>query len=273
MADKTRAYLDKRISATTSMKVEVFPVNSNVRGNTTTNVSEGMNAANAAARNVPMHVVVGEFNDLQRARFFANTHAAHDCQTWLPPKVAKIHDELVESAQGLNGEVSIPDAANPEREARVLGYSGKRYYTSNLEGDRADADVKCSCGVPRVQGHPCAHNMKHALQIGHPTEKLFHFKDTTACWQEQYPQDAQWPGIDMESVRGNGHVDPLVRYPPLPAPKVGRPKGTKRERRHDEDQRASKKRKTTSTRTCGKCGVAGHTRAKCPSLAGSSSRG
>ena len=148
------------------MKVEVFPVNSNVRGNTTTNVSEGMNAANASARNVPMHVGVGEFNDLQRARFFANTHAAHDCATWLPPKVAKIHDEMVESAQGLTGEVGIPDAAHPQREARVLGYSGKRYYTSNLEGDRADADVKCSCAVPRVQGHPCAHNMKHALQIG-----------------------------------------------------------------------------------------------------------
>ena len=104
-------------------------------------------------------------------------------------------------------------------------------------------------------------------------EKLFHFKDTTACWQEQYPQDAVWPAIDMESVRGNGHVDPLVRYPPLPAPKVGRPKGTKRVRGHDEDQRASKKRKATSTRKCGKCGEVGHTRAKCPSLVGSSSRG
>jgi hypothetical protein len=78
------------------------------------------------------------------------------CFLWyrLPPKVQKIHDETMDCAQALQGGVGIPDDANPEREARVLGASRKAFFVSNMDGERAQSDVKCSCGVPRVFEHP-----------------------------------------------------------------------------------------------------------------------
>ena len=48
---------------------------------------------------------------------------------------------------------------------------------------------------------------------------------------EEAAEDAEWPPIFFDQ---NARADPQVRYPPLPVAKVGRPKGTKRIRRHDE---------------------------------------
>ena len=125
----------------------------------------------------------------------------------------------------------MPDPANQAREGKILSLSGTCHLSSNISGDRKVCDVSCSCGVPAVKGHPCGHNVKHALELGIAGSSLFHYKDTTSCWQEQYAEDAEWPPIFFDQ---NARADPQVRYPPLPVAKVGRPKGTKRIRRHDE---------------------------------------
>ena len=228
---RTAEYIEKRKAAAKNMKVEVFPVKAAVRGNSTTNWTEGSHAANAPARKVPMHRAVFEFTNMHRERFFANRALAQSCEEILPPKVTLILEQVTETARKLQGEVNMPDPANQAREGKILSLSGTCHLSSNISGDRKVCDVSCSCGVPAVKGHPCGHNVKHALELGIAGSSLFHYKDTTSCWQEQYAEDAEWPPIFFDQ---NARADPQVRYPPLPVAKVGRPKGTKRIRRHDE---------------------------------------
>ena len=239
----TTTYIEKRKGAAKHMKVELFPVNAAVRDNTTTNWSEGSHAANAPARSVPMHCGVYEFNNAHRERFFSNRAKAQSCEGVLPPKVTDILEQVTETARKLQGEVAMPDPENKDREGKILSASGTRVLISDISGDRQVSDVSCSCGVPAVKGHPCGHNVKHAMELGLAGSSLFHYKDTTSCWQEQYPEDAEWPEISLHTARENGLSDPKVRYPPLPAPKVGRPKGTKRKRRYDEKEQPAGKRK------------------------------
>ena len=208
---------------------------------TTTNPAEGANAANMPARKLPMHRAVLEFNDMMRERYMSNRAEAHEEEGRLPPKVQEKLDEVVESASQLEGDVHFPDDNNRLQEAKVPGHSTS-VYTSNID-KQGDGDVLCSCGLPPVRGHPCAHNIKHAQKMQQALHSLFHYKDTTSCWKDQYPEGQEWPSITMEECMANDFVDPKVRYPPLPPPKVGRPKNTKRKRSWDEGGPAKKKQK------------------------------
>ena len=60
----------------------------------------------------------------------------------------------------------------------------------------------------RLKGHPCGHNVKHAMELGIPGSSLFHYKDTTSCWKEQYQEDAEWPEISLHTARENGLAYP-----------------------------------------------------------------
>ena len=123
--------------------------------------------------------------------------------------------------------------------------------------------VSCTCGVPEVKGQPCIHSAKHALAMGKDVSSLFHYKDTSAAWKEQYDQNVESPGISFAEAQANGYADEKARYPPVAPPKVGRPKKNKRIQGHHE-------KKATSKRKCGGCGGQGHTKRsrECPNFGG-----
>ena len=54
--------------------------------------------------------------------------------------------------------------------------------------------VSCTCGVPEVKGQPCLHTAKHALALGKDVSSVFHYKDTSAAWKEQYNLASSPPG-------------------------------------------------------------------------------
>ena len=121
----------------------------------------------------------------------------------------------------------------------------------------------------------CAYSVK-ASWFEDRSEK--HREDAAVGWVvEEYSPHTCQGGAPPKKVSKNkgpseeSNVDLLVRYPPLPPPKVGRPKGTKRVRAHSEDKRDDKQQNTTGRR-CGQCKQPGHTKRTCPDLVGTSSR-
>lgn len=69
--------------------------------------------------------------------------------------------------------------------------------------------------------------MKHALTMNIDPYTRVHYKDTTAAWQEQYMKSMP---VDFPLVTPDDYdhalIDPDLHYPPIPTPKVGRPKKT-----------------------------------------------
>jgi len=78
--------------------------------------------------------------------------------------------------------------------AKTIGLGGlfsRLVVESRLGGDRATSDVWCECGAPASDGTPDLHNVKHAMDVGIDPHTLFHWKDTTDAWKQQYPQELE----------------------------------------------------------------------------------
>jgi len=136
--------------------------------------------------------------------------------------VVEMMDKMIEKATKLTGVTHYLDEANPRDGARVLTLNGKTVI-SRLGGDR-----------------------------------LLHYKDTTAAWREQYRVDdpIEFPVItsdDYDFSNNDGDV-PILQYPPVPLPKVGRPKKKGRIKSAVE----LSKQRQRSVPICSACGDAGH---------------
>ena len=102
------------------------------------------------------------------------------------------------------------------------------------------------------------HTVYHAIQLGEDPYDLLHYKDTTAAWREQYRVDdpIDFPVITSDEYdfsNADGEV-PILKYPPVPPPKVGRPKKKGRIKSAVE----LSKQRQRSVPVCKACGDAGH---------------
>ena len=122
--------------------------------------------------------------------------------------------------------------------------------------------VSCTCGAPRTDGFPCVHNVKHALHIGRDPCDFVHYLDTTEAWEHQYDQDDEFPVIGPEQY-DKADFDKNLQYPPVPPPKVGRPKKEGRIKGGKEKAMASERKRALPV--CSACNKAGHisTNSKC----------
>ena len=113
----------------------------------------------------------------------------------------------------------------------------------------------------RTNGFPCIHNIKHAQSIGMDPYDLLHYKDTTAAWREQYAADFLFPTLSPEDIK-EVNIDKTYEYPPIPPPRVGRPKKAVRIKGSKEMARIRKH----ALPICSACGNAGHisSNKKCP---------
>jgi hypothetical protein len=62
-------------------------------------------------------------------------------------------------------------------------------------------------------------------------EFIVHWKDTTVAWKMAY-EGLEWPVLSMVNDDTSDLVDPMVQYPPVVAPKCGRPVRTSTFRDH-----------------------------------------
>ena len=86
-----------------------------------------------------------------------------------------------------------------------------------------------------------------------------HCKDTTVGWQRQY-EGLKFPLLSSVSIQNSVLHQPTLQYPPVDAPKCGRPKKTGRIKSSVETQR-----QRVAVR-CSKCHGVGHNKrsVKCP---------
>ena len=255
---KLTSYIEKQQQKAKNM--HVFPAETFVRGNTTSNAVEGTHSADSSARKLPMDRSMEEYVILHGGRYYTNRTEAHACQHKAPPKVQEKMEELIQKAATIKGDVTILDPAHPARGARVPTLKNT-YVTSDLSGDRREKDVECSCGSPSTNGFPCIHNIKHAQSIGMDPYDLLHYKDTTAAWREQYAADFVFPTLSPEDIK-EVNIDKTYEYPPIPPPRVGRPKKAVRIKGSKEMARIRKH----ALPICSACGNAGHisSNKKCP---------
>lgn len=108
-----------------------------------------------------------------------------------------------------------------------MSQCGTTSYMSDLTGDRRCTDTRCDCGYPAYHGFPCHHNVKHALTAKIPVLSLVHYKDSMAGWRDQY-SGVDMPVLSFNNIKTSQFIDENVRYPPVVAPKTGRPKSTRR---------------------------------------------
>ena len=255
--DALKAYVKQQKRKVKTAKLEVFPARARVRGNTTTNATEGTHAADSSARALPMDQATEEYGKLHGIRYNKNRALAASCTEKAPPKVVEIMDKMIEKATKLTGVIHYLDEANPRDAARVPTLNGKSVI-SRLGGDRRSDDVTCTCGYPAARGFPCMHAVYHAMQLGEDPYDLLHYKDTTAAWREQYRVDdpIDFPVItsdDYDFSNNDGDV-PILQYPPVPPPKVGRPKKKGRIKSAMELYNERKR----AVPLCSACGKAGH---------------
>jgi hypothetical protein len=141
-------------------------------------------------------------------------------------------------------------------------------------GPARDACVGPHTGLQRSSWHTMEHTEAAtevpdvlrddtpALTGGIDPESLVHHKDSLQGWKEQY-QGPDIPSISFHNIKSSQHVNLNMRYPPVPPPKVGRPKSTKRIKGADEVQLSRKRAKVQ----CSACGKFGHNKRAwdCPS--------
>ena len=264
--DKLRSYVEQQKAKAPNL--HVFPAEVELRGNTTGNVVEGTHAADASARKLAMDRAMEEYSTLHGSRYYMNRAEAHSCDHKAPPKVQAKMEDVILRAAALKGDVTIQDQANPARGARVPTLKNT-FVTSDLSGDRMLKDVECTCGSPSTNGFPCIHNVKHAQLIGIDPYDLLHYKDTTAAWRDQYDEEFVFPTLSSEEIVPNDS-DKDFMYPPVPPPKVGRPK--KGGRIKGSKEKALKRKH--SLPICSKCGNAGHisSNKQCPERTGKRKR-
>ena len=147
--------------------------------------------------------------------------------------------------------------------ATVTSLSGAKEYTTNINGEGGSFmhDVHCECSEisARAFGLPCAHCGGHAEFLGITPEDIVHCKDTTVGWQRQY-EGLEFPLLSSTSIQNSVLHQPTLQYPPVDAPKCGRPKKTGRIKSSVETQR-----QRVAVR-CSKCNGVGHNKrsVKCP---------
>ena len=115
---------------------------------------------------------------------------------------------------------------------------------------------------PEEYGLPCAHCVGHAEYLGMVPEDIVHCKDNTIGWQRQY-EGLDYPHLSLTAIQNSMLHDPTLQYPPVDAPKCGRPKKARRMKSSLETQRYRAKVR------CSRCKVVGHNSrsVKCPQFA------
>ena len=218
--------------------------------------------SDASARALALDRAMEEYIVLHGARYNKNRAAAHACEDILPPRVKEKMDELIEKAGLIQGQVNVMDDVNPTFDARVptlkntfvtSRLAGSTYYMVN--GVQKQGAVSCTCGAPRTDGFPCVHNVKHALHIGRDPCEFVHYLDTTEAWEQQYDQDDEFPVIGPEEYK-KADFDKNLQYPPVPPPKVGRPKKEGRIKGGKEKAMAWERKRALPV--CSACNKAGH---------------
>ena len=101
----------------------------------------------------------------------------------------------------------------------------------------------------RKYGLPCVHCVGHAEYLGKDAEEIVHWKDSTKAWKIQYEE--AYPVLSVLAIDTSVLCDPLLQYPPVAAPKCGRPKKVGR------IKSSAEKRQRVTVR-CSACGLAGH---------------
>ena len=129
--------------------------------------------------------------------------------------------------------------------------------------------------LPRTPDEPFVVDVARGLDGGGMIEQaldpydLLHYKDTTAVWRDQYDEEFVFPTLSSEEIVPNDS-DKDFMYPPVPPPKVGRPK--KGGRIKGSKEKALKRKH--SLPICSKCGNAGHisSNKQCPERTGKRKR-
>ena len=158
---------------------------------------------------------------------------------------------------------NLSDEQSERSAATVTSLSGAKEYTTNINGEGGSFmhDVHCECSEisARAFGLPCAHCGGHAEFLGITPEDIVHCKDTTVGWQRQY-EGLEFPLLSSTSIQNSVLHQPTLQYPPVDAPKCGRPKKTGRIKSSVETQR-----QRVAVR-CSKCNGVGHNKrsVKCP---------
>ena len=201
------------------------------------------------------------FAELQRARFLNNQSDAVGHAEPLPPRKQAALD-LVKVGASKVTTVVLNDPRYPKVGASVLTLSGKSNVLSNITQDyggmNSMQDATCECSEPstRKYGLPCVHNLAHAEKAGLTPESIVHWKDTTLAWKRAY-DGLEWPVLSMVNVDTSVLVNPMVQYPPVVAPKCGRPVRVRRIMGAEEAAR--KQMRVRAVPHCGACQKWGHT--------------
>jgi hypothetical protein len=201
------------------------------------------------------------FAELQRARFLNNQSDAVGRAEPLPPRKQAALD-LVKIGALKVTTVVLNDPRYPKVGASVLTLSGKSHVLSNIAQDyggmNSMQDATCECSEPstRKYGLPCVHNLAHAEKAGLTPESIVHWKDTTLAWKRAY-DGLEWPVLSMVNVDTSVLVNPMVQYPPVVAPKCGRPVRVRRIMGAEEAAR--KQMRVRAVPHCGACQKWGHT--------------
>jgi hypothetical protein len=201
------------------------------------------------------------FAELQRVRFLTNQQDAVGYDDLLPPRKQGALDAVKTDAAKLTS-VILNDPRHPKVGASVLTLSGKHNVLSNIAQDYGGKDsmqdATCECSEPSVRkyGLPCAHNVAHAEKAGLTPESIVHWKDTTVAWKMAY-EGLEWPVLSMVNVDTSDLVNPMVQYPPVVAPKCGRPVRVRRIMGAEEAGR--KQMRARAVPHCGACQKWGHT--------------
>ena len=99
-------------------------------------------------------------------------------------------------------------------------------------------------------------NLLHAEKSGLTPESIVHWKDTTLSWKRAY-EGLDWPVLSMLNVDTSILVNPMVQYPPVVAPKCGRPVRVRRIMGAEEA--AHKQMRVRAVPHCRECQKWGHT--------------
>ena len=253
--DKLEKYIQAQQDKPNHANLQMFKAKAAVRGNDTGNAVEGTHAADKPARSLPMAEAMQELHYLHQKRYNKNRAEAFACEHLAPPRVQEKMETIIEKAQHLRDVRFMNDTDDVSRAkaARVSKLNGTGNVTSCIHRGDFNEDVKCSCGYPAARGLPCIHNVKHALTMNIDPYALLHYKDTTAAWQEQYMMSMP---VDFPLVTPADYdhalIDPELHYPPIPPPKVGRPKKTGRIKSVKESTRKR------GLPVCTSCGELGH---------------
>jgi len=188
-----------------------------------------------------------------RQRAWKETNSLHGLPLYQREKLAPIYQKSL----GHVG-ISFPDEGdNLVAMVPSLSALGGEYLV-DLRNDR---EVPCECHDESLPSGVCSHMLYHARSIGKARLSLFHHKDRTAGWRDQYPEALEFKIPSMAKIKASALVCPDLKMPSA----VKKPKGAPKKKRYKGAlEGGGGRNRNIAAPHCGICLKKGHKRSRCP---------